>query len=503
MACRESRGSKIVLCLTLLVVFGSLCHCARLTTLKALDKLRGNSTHVMSQSEGRDVRHGRLLIGKNSMQDNELGGSKKDTFNTNDHHLHCTQHLMVKMLKKNVCFINCSGNGLSPLPLSKLPPSCGYTIQSTRRDLVFVAPYDGCFVALEDDCYVLPLRWSGLPVRMSCPLRQSSPNPPMVACHPQGMVVRTGWTVSVAKINVNCKCWPLFIQLFFVLNNDRSSVNHLPFVFQNGMYTLDLAGEQEIRISCPSLLPPQNEQTSSDGGRELRTETPSHQAYPSPPFLLTYTQSNAPQVTGSAEQPSAKPPVIQQPTGQLLYPYPFYVKTPYAPEGTTPRISSTMSPTIPTPENKVPLEPNTTPSPIEQPLYPFYPPTAAPWLPQTDAPRGPVEQPFYPFDLPTAGPWSSQPEAPPSLLERPLYPFHPNPTTVPRPSQAEAPPSPTEQSLYPFYLPADAPCLHSLMPLLVQQSSPSIPSICQLMLHGLHSLMPLLVQHSGPSIPSI
>lgn len=56
---------------------------------------------------------------------------------------------MVKMLKKNVCFINCSGNGLSPLPLSKLPPSCGYTIQSTRRDLVFVAPYDGCFVALE------------------------------------------------------------------------------------------------------------------------------------------------------------------------------------------------------------------------------------------------------------------------------------------------------------------------------------------------------------------
>lgn len=76
MACRESRGSKIVLCLTLLVVFGSLCHCARLTTLKALDKLRGNSTHVMSQSEGRDVRHGRLLIGKNSMQDNELGGSK-------------------------------------------------------------------------------------------------------------------------------------------------------------------------------------------------------------------------------------------------------------------------------------------------------------------------------------------------------------------------------------------------------------------------------------------
>lgn len=38
---------------------------------------------------------------------------------------------------------------MSPLPLSKLPSSCGYTISSTRRDLVLVAPYDGCFVALQ------------------------------------------------------------------------------------------------------------------------------------------------------------------------------------------------------------------------------------------------------------------------------------------------------------------------------------------------------------------
>lgn len=51
--------------------------------------------------------------------------------------------------KKLFCVFGVSGSRLSPLPLSKLPPSCGHTIRSTRKDLILVAPYDGCFVALE------------------------------------------------------------------------------------------------------------------------------------------------------------------------------------------------------------------------------------------------------------------------------------------------------------------------------------------------------------------
>ncbi|XP_008284585.1 uncharacterized protein LOC103360537 [Stegastes partitus] len=96
------------------------------------------------------------------------------------------------------------GRYLAPLPLSKLPPSCGYTIRSTRRDLVLVAPYDGCFVTVEEGSYVLPLRWWGLPVRMTCPLmKQSLTNPPMVTCHTEGMVVKTEWTIAASKMKVN------------------------------------------------------------------------------------------------------------------------------------------------------------------------------------------------------------------------------------------------------------------------------------------------------------
>ncbi|XP_037314093.2 proline-rich protein 36-like [Pungitius pungitius] len=537
MACSESGSSKILLCLTLLVVFGSLCHCARLTTLKALAKLRGNSTRVISQSKGRDVRHGRLLIGQSSMQDDQLGRSKAtnafldvdyqqdmgwgepillqergdgvsrptskperevvDRLLKMDPRVECMGDSMKLQIQYtdstpgSLIFVD-RGSLLSPLPLSKLPPSCGYKIRSTHRDLVLVAPYDGCFVALEEDCYVLPLRWSGLPVRMSCPLRQSSPNPPMVACHPQGMVVKTGWTVSVENINVNLiGDWePLMTASsrcgFSIVVHSEGvviSARYAPCLEKkNGMYTLELAGEQEIRISCPSLFPLQTGQTSSDG--ELRTETPIRQVYPSPPSLLTYIQSNVPQGTGSVDQASIKPPVTQQPTGQLLYPYPFYVKMPYGPpltptsEKTTHQISPTMSPTIPTPKNEVPLklyapsgpvahplypfypptdalwppQPNTPPSPVGPPFYPFFAkPTAAPWLSQPEASTGHIGQPFYPFYLPTAAPWPSQPEAPTSPAEQPLDPLYPKPTAAPWLPQPEAPPGPELQPLYPLY----------------------------------------------------
>ena len=134
---------------------------------------------------------------------------------------------------------NFSGSHLSPLPVSKLPSSCGYTLRSTQKAFVLVAPYDGCFVTLEvgysivkaqdtyslhlhtqnatwcfqEDSYVLPLRWLGLPVKMSCPLsKKSSPSPPMVTCHAEGMVVKTEWSGSDIKVNRTFFCF------FFIIS---------------------------------------------------------------------------------------------------------------------------------------------------------------------------------------------------------------------------------------------------------------------------------------------
>nr|XP_040027373.1 pistil-specific extensin-like protein isoform X3 [Gasterosteus aculeatus aculeatus] len=119
-------------------------------------------------------------------------------------------------------------------------------------------------------------------------------------------------------------------------------------------------------------------------------------------------------------QPDAPPSPTEQPL------YPFYLPT----------------------DAPWPSQPDAPPSPAQRPLYPFYLATAAPWSSQPEAPFGPEQRPLYPVYLPTAAPWLPQPEAPPSLVEDAFY---PKPTTAPRPSQPEAPPGPVEQPIYPFY----------------------------------------------------
>lgn len=76
MACSESGGSKILLYLGLFVVVSSFCHCASLTRLKALDTFRESSTLNQGQTKGIGPRHGRLLIGQNSLQGAKLKRSK-------------------------------------------------------------------------------------------------------------------------------------------------------------------------------------------------------------------------------------------------------------------------------------------------------------------------------------------------------------------------------------------------------------------------------------------
>ncbi|XP_034411727.1 protein piccolo-like [Cyclopterus lumpus] len=529
MAYRESRGREIVVCFTLLVVARSFCHCARLTKLKAMDELRGNSTLDKGQSEGINVHHGRLLIGQTPKATKNLldvdadhqkdmgwsepmhlqgwgdGFSKPnlkpesaaiDRLLKMDPKVECTGDSMTLQVQDSTSspgslFFVDRGSRLSPLPLSKLPPSCGYSIRSTLRDLVLVAPYDGCFVTLEEDCYVLLLRWLGLPVRMSCPLmRRSSPNPPMVACHAQGMVVKMGWTVSIAQIKVNLfGNWEPLMKAstrcgFSVVVHPEGvviSVSYAPCLEKKDeMYTLELTGEGETLISCPSLSPGQTEHTRPTDGLKPQTETPRKGVYPSTPFLINPTQSATPQVTAFIEEPSAKPPVTQQPTGQdaLFYPYPFYVKPPNpnrVPPAHTPELETpeNLSPTLLVPKNQEPLHPEAPRGHVKQHLYlfPFYPqpepekPTAAPEPSQPEATLGQVEQPLYPFpfyprpepEKPTAASRPPQPEATRGKVEQPLYPYLFNPQPEPKePTAASRPPQPeatrgqVEQPLYPF-----------------------------------------------------
>ncbi|XP_034743300.1 tyrosine-protein phosphatase non-receptor type 23-like [Etheostoma cragini] len=488
MACRKSRGNRVLLCLGLLVFASSFCLCTKLAQLKALAKSRENSTLSEGQAKARDLQHGTLLIGQNYLPDDKLNGTKatknfldvdtdyqedmgwedpkqlqrqSDGFSKPDTaameqlllmdpKVECTGDSM-KLQVQSAASIPGSlfvdrGSHLSPLALSKLPPSCGYTIRSTRRELVLVAPYDGCFVALEEDSYVLPMLWLGLNVRMSCPLMKlSSPNPPTVTCHAEGMVVKTGWTVSIAKINVKLNGnWEPLMKAsprcgFSVVVHPEGvvlSVRYTPCMEKkDGMYTLQLAGEGETKMSCPSLPWPQ------------ASAAPQQEPfYPQP----------------ETENPTATPRLQQTraPQGQVqpqFYPHPVYPQPETENPAAAPRPSQTKAP-------RGQVQPPVYP-------YPFYPqpetenPTAAAPRPsQTKAPRGQVQPPFYPYPFypqletenPTAAPRPSQTKPPRGQVQPPFYPypFYPQletetPTAAPRPPQNKAPQGQV-RSFYPY-----------------------------------------------------
>ncbi|KAK5618731.1 hypothetical protein CRENBAI_012646 [Crenichthys baileyi] len=426
MACRESKGCVIVACLGLLVFVMSLCNCTKLTRLKALDESRETSVHTKSQPQRRHLHHGKLLIGQSSLKDAKLNGTNSletvldveadyqadmgwqfrqlaekgdwqkmamENLLKMESKVECTQDSM-KLLVHDVAstpasLIFVDRGHLSPLSLTKLPSSCGYTIRSTQKDLVLVAPYDGCFVIIQENYYVLPLLWWGLPVRMSCPLMGHVPqNPPMVTCHAEGMVVKTEWTTSAskikAKVNGNWESLLTAAQrcIFGIVEHPEGvviSVRYAPCLMKKGgMYTLELAADAETKVSCPSLLAAQMKLTENQiKGSVPEKDIPGKWVYPfptpSPTLPLAQTASQIPSFSLNPKIPS-KPNQGSNPR-QFPY-YTYFPGFPYA-YLQNPDVTPNKQPQSPTHAKSV-----ANPS-AELHLHPFYPQSPFPVIPQT------------------------------------------------------------------------------------------------------------------------
>ncbi|XP_047444692.1 uncharacterized protein LOC125010262 [Mugil cephalus] len=483
MACREKSNSAILVCLGVFVFAASLCHCTSLTRLKVPDKPRNNSRLSQSQAKGSQHHHGRLLIGQYVLPNVQLNGTKatNDIINVDTDYqadmgwieteqpsrqgtMSKPDSAAVQRLLKMEPNVECTGDSmklhvasapstwgspffvdrgsqLSPLPLSKLPSSCGYTVRSTQKDLVLAAPYDGCFVSLEADCYVLPLHWYGLPVKMLCPLMgPSSPNP-MVTCHAEGMVVKTESPISASniKVKLNGNWEPLMKASqrcgFNVVGQSESVVISAGYGTcleeKDGFYTFELDGDGQTKISCPPLqaVQPESIQNPSYVGQgengALKPGATGGQVYqpfhpenlyhpPKPEIPRSYKPVAAPQ-PHKHEVPQSQ---LQQP----FYPHYFYPQ---------------------------PQKPEVPQSEVQQPFYHhyFYPQS------QPDVPQGEVQQPFYP---------QPQPEIPPAT----------KPSAAPQPLKPEVPQGQFQQPFYPHYFYSASP--PEVLPVTKPTSTPQL-----------------------------
>ncbi|XP_056324335.1 uncharacterized protein LOC130237425 isoform X2 [Danio aesculapii] len=146
----------------------------------------------------------------------------------------------------------------SPVSLSEMPASCGFSLKRIRRDVSLVAPYTGCNVRQQGGSYVLPLIIMGAPVQMSCPV---SPRLPVVSCTSSEMIISFGVRSDDVLVKVSGSWMPLPLtssMCSFTLDSvGGSMVLTAPFTgscwdSQDTDWNLPLLlGDREVVLSCP------------------------------------------------------------------------------------------------------------------------------------------------------------------------------------------------------------------------------------------------------------
>ncbi|XP_056108604.1 uncharacterized protein LOC130086567 [Rhinichthys klamathensis goyatoka] len=167
------------------------------------------------------VHFGKLLIGAQGVvsdKEMEISGlrsaEQSDEYRSNEEERF---HLAKAKLRRLGPFVHCGNDSMtlripgqirmphflvdrgveSPVPLSEMPTSCGFSLKRARRDVSLDAPYQGCHVRQQGGRYILPLFIMGAPVQMSCPV---SPPLPTVSCFPSGMIISLAVRADNVKV---------------------------------------------------------------------------------------------------------------------------------------------------------------------------------------------------------------------------------------------------------------------------------------------------------------
>ncbi|XP_061550496.1 uncharacterized protein LOC133411813 [Phycodurus eques] len=213
----------------------------------------------------------------------------------------------------------------------------------------------------------------------------------------------------------------------------------------DGLYTFELAGEGETKVSCPSVAPGLSQPTKSPTQEPL--EPLNIGLYPSYPFHHSPLSPAKPVVPHNPKpvrhpfQIEAVPAHVRQPV-YSLFPVPRPETKPN--DKLTPHLQPLQAQTPDTPSYLFPYPFYTTPAPVANPVQK---PTPAPQPHRPEVPPGHVEKPYYHFlpenkpskdtkSVPSLNPpKTQQPEVPSGNLEEPYYPFLPKPHPEYNPSK--------------------------------------------------------------------
>ncbi|XP_036805271.1 uncharacterized protein LOC110493464 isoform X1 [Oncorhynchus mykiss] len=247
-----------------------------------------------------------------------------------DHNPHSSEWLSMRPLVQcndNLMMLTASGRGYthllvdragaSPISLFQLPPSCGYHVKTTWREMVMMAPYDGCYIMQEHGSYVLPMLWWGSPVKIICPV---PPNPvPSVLCSHFGMAIQIHGreeVIHTLQVIENGK-WVPFVSeqcAYQVETHSEDIIFYVPFTapcvtIGNGVHRLVLLDGQDFILSCPSHHPPPFPFFPSPPFSQPFSPGDPQQQIPDP---VTFAPSTSPPLTSPPITPYTQPPAQEQ-----------------------------------------------------------------------------------------------------------------------------------------------------------------------------------------------
>ncbi|XP_016096806.1 uncharacterized protein [Sinocyclocheilus grahami] len=393
------------------------------------------------------VRFGKLLIGGQGTVSNEnvrTSALRSDGHRSNEE---AWFHPASTKLHHLGSFVRCSNDSMilripgprmphflvdrgeeSPVPLSEMPASCGFSLKRARRDVSLVAPYRGCHVRKLGGSYILPLIIMGAPVQMSCPV---SPLLPTVSCFSSSMIVKFGVRADDVKVKVDGSWQPLlqkYTECSFTLETIAGSlVVTAPFtgscweVMDTERRLPLMYGDQEVTLSCPLTQPTIAPTTP------VHDPTDMQQKFEPFPFGRPWWYPPYPGVPATLPPtvpPTTPPPPFQYPFQQPMFPHmypmpmfdPFYSKGyPFAPQHPwypklPPYMNGFQSPV----EVTTPAMTTTAPyQPEQYPGYPMYPPFYGHQPMKSVSPT--VKYPFMP-QYPVFGPRSPKSPSSPARL---------------------------------------------------------------------------------------
>ncbi|RVE73224.1 hypothetical protein OJAV_G00048070 [Oryzias javanicus] len=441
----------------------------------------------------------------------------------------CGDNLMTLAIKRTGAPPFLVDSGHAPLiPLSQMPPYCGFSVKRSRRDIQYATPYRGCYVNKQDGDYVLPLRLMGEPMAMSCPTTLPMP---YIFCFPSKMVVRMGGvSANEFKVKMSGTWQPLLSShscglTFQELNGEL--VILAPYKkgscieTKDDEYMLSLQwADFELLATCPPVEHTDMDQGTNAIPREadvilqqppypflpLYSQYGQHQSTHNPPRMVQLPQPQLPVLTADSPE-NPKETLVQQSPFNLPQLPPFFLfprpelpaKTPGNENSAAPQIHTPQVLQMP-PQYKFPMFPQFPMiSEVSQQTTPSTAPTTTKALvtsPATEpkgkheAPRQPPfpllpQYPFLPISKPsspksdaTNNPKVIQPVKPQHLLPQSfsfpvLYPPL-DPRSSRRLQQTQTPASPAETTKEPpaqesFYPP------HPLVPLYLLPKQAPVP----------------------------